>query len=197
MGPPLVLLSSVALLVGFGMLLAAMIAGPLAALFGAITNILLRSANWITASASDLPGAYAFVPDLPDWWLWGFYLALFAALILPWRGRVVGAVVGAAAAWLCVGLVLAFWPPRTSEFRCTFLAVGHGGCVVLETPGGKTLVYDAGAITGPDVTRRHIAPYLWSRGIRRIDELLVSHGDLDHFNGIPALSSASRSIGSR
>jgi competence protein ComEC len=37
------------------------------------------------------------------------------------------------------------------------------------------------------VTRRQIAPFLWSRGIRRIDEVILSHADLDHFNGLPAL----------
>src|SRR5207244_842658 len=65
--------------------------------------------------------------------------------------------------------------------------VGHGGCTVLETPDGRTLLYDAGAIAGPDVARRLIAPYLWHRGIRRIDEVFLSHADLDHFNGIPDL----------
>jgi competence protein ComEC len=54
-------------------------------------------------------------------------------------------------------------------------------------PDGRTLLYDAGALGGPDVTRRQIAPYLWHRGIRRIDEILLSHADLDHFNGLPAL----------
>lgn len=58
---------------------------------------------------------------------------------------------------------------------------------VIETPNGRVLVYDAGATTGPDVTRRLIAPFLWSRGIRHIDVLILSHGDLDHFNGVPQL----------
>src|SRR5262245_34808260 len=70
----------------------------------------------------------------------------------------------------------------------TFVAVGHGGCTVIETPDGRTILYDAGSITGPEVTRRHIAPFLWHRGIRRIDEVIVSHADLDHFNGVPALA---------
>jgi competence protein ComEC len=65
--------------------------------------------------------------------------------------------------------------------------VGHGGCTVVETPEGHTLLYDAGAMSGPDVTVRRIAPYLWNRGIRRIDEVILSHADLDHFNGIPDL----------
>ena len=64
---------------------------------------------------------------------------------------------------------------------------GHGGCTVLELPDGRTLLYDAGALGGPDVTRKQIAPFLWHRGIRRIDEILLSHADLDHFNGLPAL----------
>jgi competence protein ComEC len=37
---------------------------------------------------------------------------------------------------------------------------------------------------GPEVTRHHIAPFLWHRGRRRIDELFLSHADLDHFNGV-------------
>ena len=69
----------------------------------------------------------------------------------------------------------------------TFLAVEHGGCAVLETPDGRVILYDVGSASGPEVTKRAIAPYLWSRGIRRIDEVFLSHADLDHFNGLPAL----------
>ena len=75
----------------------------------------------------------------------------------------------------------------TDELRVTFLAVGHGGCTVIETPDGRTLVYDAGALGGPEMTRRQLAPYLWRRGTRRIDELFLSHADLDHFNGVVSL----------
>jgi competence protein ComEC len=37
------------------------------------------------------------------------------------------------------------------------------------------------------VARRQIAPFLWHRGVRRIDEVFLSHADLDHFNGLPEL----------
>jgi competence protein ComEC len=90
-------------------------------------------------------------------------------------------------AWLCIGLLSRAIALPADELRCTFLAVGHGGCTVLETPDGRTLLYDAGALGGPDVSRRQIAPYLWHRGIRRLDEVFLSHGDLDHFNGLNAL----------
>jgi competence protein ComEC len=89
--------------------------------------------------------------------------------------------------WLCAGLVAGASRLPGDELRCTFLAVGHGGCTVLETPDGRTLLYDAGSLSGPDVARRQIAPFLWHRGIRRIDEVILSHADLDHFNGLPDL----------
>ena len=62
--------------------------------------------------------------------------------------------------------------------------VGHA---VLETPDGRCLLYDVGTTGGPDVVRRVVAPYLWSRGIRRIDEVFVLHADADHFNGLVEL----------
>src|SRR5213595_3666592 len=94
---------------------------------------------------------------------------------------------GGGVVWLMLGLVVVLWRPAPDGLRVTFLAVGHGGCTVLELPDGRTLLYDAGALAGPDVTRRQIAPFLWHQGIRRIDEVFLSHADLDHFNGLPSL----------
>src|SRR5262249_17291820 len=96
-------------------------------------------------------------------------------------------VAAAGVVWLCVGLVGSGERPAADELRCTFLAVGHGGCTVLETPDGRILLYDAGALSGPDVTRWQIAPFLRSRGVRRIDGVFPSHAELDPFNGLPAL----------
>ncbi|WP_157506551.1 ComEC/Rec2 family competence protein [Gemmata obscuriglobus] len=62
-----------------------------------------------------------------------------------------------------------------------------GGCVVIEAPDGRVLLYDTGTTAGPDAVRRVVAPYLWSRGVTRIDEVFLSHADLDHFNGVPEL----------
>ena len=38
-------------------------------------------------------------------------------------------------------------PIRNSQdLRCTFLAVGHGGAILVELPGGGVLLYDAGSL---------------------------------------------------
>jgi competence protein ComEC len=188
LGPPLVLLTSIALLAGFGFLFFAGWLWPIAWLFGLATQWSLAGCELLVSQGQRLPGAYFFVADVPAWWLWIFYVALLVGITLPfvrthWRWALL-----AATAWLLLGIVLQCWPHRPGELRCTFVAVGHGGCTVIETPEGQVIVYDAGATTGPDVTRRYIAPFLWSRGITRIDDLILSHADLDHFNGVPQLA---------
>jgi competence protein ComEC len=186
-GPPLVLLTSIALFAGFGVLLLNPVGWPLAWPFTMAARWSLAGCEGLTRLGAGIPGAYFYVLDVPAWWAWAFYLALLAGLGTGLVRRHALPALALMLGWLGLGVVLLLAPHRPGEFRCAFLAVGHGGCAVIETPGGRVLLYDAGSIAGPDLTRRHIAPYLWSRGIRRIDEVILSHAGLDHFNGIPDL----------
>jgi competence protein ComEC len=186
-GLPVVICSSAALVTGFLTLVFAAFFWPLAVLFGWFTQGSLHLCEWLVDMGTQVPGGYFYVPDLPSWWVGIFYLGLVLALTLPWfRSRpLLSGLAGLG--WFLLACWI-WWGPRFSdEFRCTFLAVGHGGCTVVETPGGQVLVYDVGALTGPEVTRRQVAPFLWQRGRDRVDEVLISHADLDHFNGLPAL----------
>jgi competence protein ComEC len=187
LGPPLTLLTSIALIFGFLMLALAVVWGPLAALVAPAVQGSLVACEWLVDRTDAWPGSHLYVGDVPEWWLWIFYLALFGVLTqAPLRRRWRWGLAGGAG-WLCLGLLGGAARLPTDELRCTFLAVGHGGCTVLELPDGRTLLYDAGALSGPEVARWQIAPFLWSRGVRRVDEVFLSHADLDHFNGLPAL----------
>jgi competence protein ComEC len=57
----------------------------------------------------------------------------------------------------------------------------------MQSADGKTLLYDAGAIGSPEYATQSIASYLWHRGIMRIDGLVISHADIDHYNAVPGL----------
>lgn len=187
LGPPVVLFSSIALVTGFLLLIAAMILPPLAPLFAWPTGFLLGLCDYLVDLGEKLPGAHFYVPDLPTWWIAIFYFGAipgltFAVLRRHWR-RTCAAVL----TWSLVSSIVLWGPRPAGSFRCTFLAVGHGGCTVLETSAGRVILYDTGALAGPDVTRRHIAPFLWRRGFWRVDDVVLSHADTDHYNGLPAL----------
>ena len=182
-GPILVLLTSVALVTGFLLFLLAPVPG-LGDALAAVTRLSLAASDWVVHRADGLPGGVSYLPGPPTWWLLGFYALVLAILLNGLsRSRWLGCGL---LAWIALALFLPSDRPA-DELRVTFLAVGHGGCAVLETPDGRCLLYDVGTTGGPDVVRRIVAPYLWSRGIRRIDEVFVSHADADHFNGLVEL----------
>ncbi len=183
-GPPLVLLTSIALVCGFVLMLFAGV--PLVSdVFAALTRWSLAAAEWVVHRADSIPFGSVYLPSLPGWWLVGFYGLVGVIVLRGWRAS--KWVVLAVPAWVLVAALLPGPSKPPDELRVAFLSVGHGGCVVMETPDGRCLLYDCGTTSGPDAVRRVIAPYLWSRGIRRIDELFVSHADSDHFNGIGEL----------
>jgi competence protein ComEC len=186
LGPFLVLLASIALVAGFLLVLAGMIHETLAWLPAWVMKTALLLAQGLIDFCQQIPGAYWYCADLPAWWVAGFYLHVLLVLVWPQLGRwwrwhlLVGG---------CWFLVL-YLPPRSApvaEVRCTILSVGHGSCAVIETPQGQVFLYDTGSMSGPEAATRSIAPFLWSRGYTQIDEVFLSHADLDHFNGLPAL----------
>jgi competence protein ComEC len=183
-GPVLVLLTSVALVCGFLLLLLAPVpvaSDGLAALTRWSLAVAERCVHW----ADGVVGGSAYLPGLPFWWLVGFYLLVVVVVLLGLKSSRWFQL--ALFGWAFVAAVLPTSDHPADEFRMAFLSVGHGGCVVMETPDGRCLIYDAGTTAGPDAVRRVVAPYLWHRGVRRIDEIFVSHADADHFNGLGQL----------
>ena len=87
-------------------------------------------------------------------------------------------------------------PPR--GFMLTALDVGQGLAVVVRT-AHHSLLFDTGPAydEGFDAGRAVVVPYLLGQGLRRLDALLVSHGDLDHRGGAPAVRAALRPLQER
>ncbi len=122
--------------------------------------------------------------------LWHFPqppLAAFVALVLGvlllvapgiWPTRLAGVL-------LCLPVALhRVSGPGVGNFELTMLDVGQGLAVVVRTEA-HVLVYDAGPAfpTGRDAGELAVLPYLRARGVRQLDALVISHGDLDHRGG--------------
>jgi competence protein ComEC len=81
--------------------------------------------------------------------------------------------------------------PARGEARVTLLDVGQGLSAVVQTRH-HTLVYDAGPRFSEtfDTGQAVVVPFLRNQGIRRLDTLIVSHGDNDHIGGVASVLAA-------
>ncbi|HEY2469351.1 MAG TPA: ComEC/Rec2 family competence protein [Terracidiphilus sp.] len=73
--------------------------------------------------------------------------------------------------------------------------VGQGDSLLLISPEGKTMLVDGGGFGGGprqapqdfDIGEEVVSPVLWSRGIRHLDVVALSHAHSDHMGGLPAV----------
>ncbi len=183
---------------------------PLGWLAGIICGTGLSLIEWLVSACKRLPGGHVWLPSPPAWWIFCFY-AIVALWLLMFRLKRNRQLMFVLVGWIVMGIVpFCFGPrgifgshlmdgqPSTSrlissaklptELRCTFLNVGHGTSVILEMPDQRVWLYDAGHLGAADRSHQDIATALWQLPTARIDKLLISHADTDHYNATLALS---------
>ncbi len=68
--------------------------------------------------------------------------------------------------------------------QVTMFAVGDGSSFLVRS-ADQTLLFDCGSQGYPQVGQRSVVPALRRLGVNRLDVLVLSHADLDHFSGVP------------
>lgn len=180
-------------LVGFVLPSGALVlGGPLRWVGGMLSSLVEIAATW--------PGATVRLSYvLPGWWV-------AAALAVVWlwfagwfRAR---RVAGGLALVVVVGVVVWIEQPGAGRVlrvdhevemahdpaaELFMLAVGDGSCFVLRVQDSsgddRVLMFDCGSQPYPLIGRRSVVPTLRQVGIDRVDVLVISHADLDHYNG--------------
>jgi len=183
-------LLAAAMVCGFGCLVMACVSPALAGIAAAGCGGVLALIDRIVETAAALPGGHFWVAGPPGWWVAGWYLLLACLLAAPWWvSRQPAGWLAVAGGWCIVGgiavAIASAWPRAGCEL--TVASLQHGSGIVLRTPAGRYIVYDAGRLGAPAAARRALAAVLWSDGCRHIDTLLLSHADADHFNAVEEL----------
>jgi competence protein ComEC len=178
---------ALALLSGFLTLTLGAIVTPLAPLLGCVCGWSLNLTQGIVNAAERVPHGWLQLPGPALWQVALFYaLAAVWGASSPrtWTRRAFGLLAIVCCVW---SLVPRHELPADVAVRTTFISVGHGLSVLVEEQGGPTWLYDCGRFGAAERGAQSIAGVLWSRGIVRLDFLVISHLDADHYNALPYL----------
>jgi len=187
----------IALLAGLGLVMFFWIP-PLAWFLGSCCGVSLWCLARLVQIADSIPFGHFWFTAPPNWWLATFYaIALAIALWLGTkRSSARRAMLWGLGCWFLLGFASLqvqewfrrnHWLEHGPMTRITFFDVGHGTCVLIQPPDGNSFLYDAGRLGDHQRSYQPIAQALWSMGVQRIDGLLLSHADSDHYNAMPGL----------
>jgi len=180
-------------LVGFVVVPLGLVIGFLAVLAPELASYLVWLAEQLSLLTTRLvdifarlPFANFAVPSPNAVEVIGLYTLLLCLFILTRRAHVLIVLAVGGILFLADG---AYWwneRYRRTELRVTHLNVGQGDAAVVELPGSKVLLIDAGGTASGefDTGDGIVAPFLRSRKILKVDFLLVSHPRIDHYGGM-------------
>lgn len=164
--------------IGIGLLVPAL-SGP--------ANEMLERLAGLTASLvrgiDDAPVTSLYAPPVPLVWA---VLATGAVLYLLTRAHRKSRWLWAAGGVLAVWVVVQGWiggaTGRGVALRIDTLAVGDGTCHIVRC-GREAVLWDCGSLT-PGVGRQIVPGAARALGVWRVPTVVVTHANLDHFNGL-------------
>ena len=198
---PALLLTGLAIPIGFLTLAASIVSLPVAAVLARILSIILSLldvtvrwfADWHSASYR-IPGPGISIMLI----FMGFAIALSAAIRLRSKAWITLLAIVSLLATAAIIAIFPFHPQLAPQrLEMTVLDVGQGDSLFLSFPQGRTMLVDGGGEIGTfhsggmrsglDVGDDVVSPYLWSRGIKRIDVVTLTHAHEDHLGGLSAI----------
>jgi competence protein ComEC len=160
-----------------------------AAVPAAALGLLVEVFTRVSHSLDAFPFLSFRVPTPPPAVLAGYFLTL-GLLLAPPRFR--GQRAAVLSLFLLFALVLVASPfrPSSPELTVTLIDVGQGESILIEFPGRRVMLIDAGGLAGSpfDVGERVVSPVLWRKGIKRIDTLVLTHAHPDHLGGLVSVA---------
>jgi competence protein ComEC len=177
-------------ILGYLKLFVTLFSPSVGAAIGAVVKVLADLLIYVVKLIADLNISEILVGKTNTWAIILYYALIMYVFFFHLRQRTTKkAVYTTAIAVLVVMVALPKWQKtHRDHLTVTVLDVGHGQAVLAELPGKTNILFDAGSLSRDDVGTRVVLPFLRYRGIGKIDAVVISHGDIDHINGIPEVN---------
>jgi competence protein ComEC len=157
--------------------------------FAAVLTFLIK---FFMASTRLLDGAsfLSYRIPTPKAWVVIGYAVFLLLWLLAAKTRIFKVAFSGGFIAFFVVLIIYPFPSSSKTLKVTFLDVGQGDAILVEFPGPKKMLVDAGgAPTGTfDFGENVVSPFLWSKGIKKIDFLVLTHAHPDHLNGLVSVA---------
>jgi competence protein ComEC len=210
---PAVLLTAIIVPLGFVSLLISFVWSRLALLLAQLlsfcTSLLLATVQWF----GHWPRLSYRIPGPPIWLDITFFAAFICFAMcaravaarrsnpilrrrIPRRIRLTEWASALALAAFSLMVVLHPFTPKfeRGKLEVDVLDVGQGDSIFVGFPDGRTMLIDGGGQAGSesiggyhagtDVGEEVVSPYLWSRGLKRLDVVALTHAHHDHIDGL-------------
>lgn len=179
-------LSNLTLGIGFVMIIASVFSSWLASVFGALNSFLLFIQLVMIDTCAKLD--YAFVETyFVDWMLFIFYYAVLALAFtitrFNYKTRLVVIVL--------IFMNFFIWKSvsdETNQAEITYLDVGGSNSTLIKMPEGTSILINSGSSGSKYYSaERNIIPYLKSKGISRLDLLVINNLNYNEFRNLKFL----------
>lgn len=163
------------------------IAKPLGELLVLVSVIILKLYKLVCSLFGRLPMNTYVTGDRQLWQVVVYYgvmvVLMIICVVLKRKKCGMQWIISVLSVGIVVMLSLVLWK-KEYNFNITFLDVGQGECIYVESPDGNNYLIDGGSTDEKNIGEYKIEPFLKHRGRERISAVFVTHTDTDHISGI-------------
>ena len=172
---------SVIVMAGIGGILAGAVSTTASTFILAPVHYLLQITFALCRFCGKLPGAVWITGRPAIWKAGGYYLTLMLLFVILLKKRKIDLIKSTFGIILGIG-ILSYRGDQ--NWSVTFLSVGQGDGICIQTEQGHVWMMDGGSSTQKNLAKYCLEPYLKYWGVREVEGWMISHFDQDHVSGL-------------
>ncbi len=182
-----IFLTTIMVFTAVGTLLFSLFSFYLASWMGEVSSLAAGGLKYSVTLLSEIKGGKWFV-ETPSYWVCFVLFSLLLLFPLMRKRKRVTLVLWGLLLFSGMYAVENVYRLLLTPAKITFMDVGQGDSILLELPGDVNVLIDGGPGGRYSNTGKNILlPFLKQTGKKKIDYVMITHPDLDHYGGLAYL----------